>query len=306
MPGYIERALQRFVHPKPARKQHSQHAWKAPVYGSRQQYEQHDNSPALDLKDTKHVQEVLGTLLYYGRAVDCNCTIVISIGSITTQQAKATKLTLDSIVQLLDYWATHPNAIVRFRKSDMILYVESDASYLCEAKARSRAAGYHYLSSTPPNPDKLADAPAPPLNGPINVLCKILCKILSSAVEAELAGLYLNGKEAVPERITLEELGHPQPPTPMVTDNSTASGIANDSVNQHRSKAMDMRFYWIRDRVRQGQFLHVYWKKAKQTGQIIFPNITLPSTIDTSAPSTSTNRSPTTTPPLMRRRRTHH
>jgi hypothetical protein len=59
----------------------------------------------------------------------------------------------------------------------------------------------------------------------------------------------------------LEELGHEQPPTPMVTDNSAASGIANDSVKQRRSKAMDMRYYWIRDRVRQGQFL-VYWRRG--------------------------------------------
>jgi hypothetical protein len=86
-------------------------------------------------------------------------------------------------------------------------------------------------------------------------------EVLSSAAETELGGLFYNGKEAVPERITLEELGHKQPPTPMVTDNSTATGIANDCVKQKRSKAMDMRFYWIRDRVRQGQFL-VYWKRG--------------------------------------------
>jgi hypothetical protein len=56
-------------------------------------------------------------------------------------------------------------------------------------------------------------------------------------------------------------LGHPQPPTPIQTDNSTAAGIATDSVKQKRSKAMDMQFYWIRDRVRQGQYL-VYWRKG--------------------------------------------
>jgi hypothetical protein len=71
--------------------------------------------------------------------------------------------------------------------------------------------------------------------------------------------LFHNGKEAVPERITLEELGHPQPATPIVTNNSTATGIANDSVKQKQSKAMDMRFYWIWDRVRQEQFI-VYWQ----------------------------------------------
>ena len=48
----------------------------------------------------------------------------------------------------------------------------------------------------------------------------------------------------------------------METDNTTAHGIANDTVKQKRSKAMDMRYYWIRNRVRQKQF-HIYWRKGK-------------------------------------------
>jgi hypothetical protein len=139
----------------------------------------------------------------------------------------------------------------------MILYVESDASYHSVPKARSRAAGYHYLS------DKVSDPATqqPPMNGPINVMCKIFKAVLASAAECELGGLFINGQEAVPERTTLDELGHPQDATPMVTDNSTAMGIANDSIKQKRSKAMDMRFYWIRDRVRQGQFI-IHWRRG--------------------------------------------
>jgi hypothetical protein len=57
-------------------------------------------------------------------------------------------------------------------------------------------------------------------------------------------------------------MGHSQPPTPMATDNNTASGIVTDTVKQKRSKAIDMRFYWIRDRVRQGQF-QIFWSKGK-------------------------------------------
>ena len=88
-------------------------------------------------------------------------------------------------------------------------------------------------------------------------------EVLSSAAEAELGALFHNGKEACPLRIALEEMGHPQPATPMATDNDdTASGIAMDTVKQKRSKAMiDMRFYWIRDCVRQGQF-KIYWSKG--------------------------------------------
>jgi hypothetical protein len=38
-------------------------------------------------------------------------------------------------------------------------------------------------------------------------------------------------------------------------DNTSAIGIATDSIKQKRSKAVDMRFHWIRDRGRQAQFI---------------------------------------------------
>jgi hypothetical protein len=186
--------------------------------------------------------------------------MLASIGTLAAQQAKGTQHTMRGITHLLNYCATHPDAVVRFHASDMILHVESDASYLSEPKARSRAAGYYYLSDLPTTPPS-ATSKQPTANGAINVLCQILRKVVSSAAEAELAALFHNGKEACPIRIALEELGHPQPATPIQTDNNTAAGIANDTVKQKKSKAMDMRFYWLRDRVRQNQF-HVFWKKG--------------------------------------------
>eukprot|EP00980_Cylindrotheca_fusiformis_P029377 scaffold23458_cov114-Cylindrotheca_fusiformis.AAC.1 len=240
MPGYIERALQRFEHPAPTRREDSPHAWTAPNYGARQQCVTDTHSPFVDAKDTKMVQTVLGTLLYYAKAVDI--TMVTAIGSIAMDQAAATELTVKDITQLLNYAATNPDATIRFYASDMVLYVESDASYLSKTKARSRVAGFHYLSDKMPNPTD-PNAKPPPMNGAINVTCKVMKAVLSSAAEAELAGLFVNGKDSVPERITLEELGHPQGPTPIVTDNATAAGIANDSIKQKRSKSMDMRFF---------------------------------------------------------------
>ena len=86
--------------------------------------------------------------------------------------------------------------------------------------------------------------------------------VVASAAESELGALFLNGQKAVPIRTTLLELGHPQPPTPIRTDNSAACGIVNDNVRKNKSRSMDMRFFWIRDRVNQGQFL-VYWGPGK-------------------------------------------
>jgi hypothetical protein len=85
--------------------------------------------------------------------------------------------------------------------------------------------------------------------------------VLASAAEAEVGGLFINGQAACPLRTTLTKLGHHQPPTIIVTDNECAQGIANDTVKQKRSKAIDMRFYWIRDRVAQNQF-QILWKKG--------------------------------------------
>ena len=52
--------------------------------------------------------------------------------------------------------------------------------------------------------------------------------------------------------------GYPQGRTPLVTDNAVAVGFANDTIQHAKTKAIDMRYHWIRDRVRQGHF-DIFW-----------------------------------------------
>jgi len=68
-------------------------------------------------------------------------------------------------------------------------------------------------------------------------------QVLASASEAETGGLFYNGQEATTILTTLLEMGYPQPPTPLQTDNMTAAGIVNRTVKQRRSKAINMRLY---------------------------------------------------------------
>jgi len=77
--------------------------------------------------------------------------------------------------------------------------------------------------------------------------------------EAKLGTLFLNAQTVCPIHTALDELGHPQPATPLQADNSMASGIVNDTVKQKWSKAINMHFYWVRDWVHQGQF-HIFWQ----------------------------------------------
>jgi hypothetical protein len=86
---------------------------------------------------------------------------------------------------------------------------------------------------------------------------------MSSTAEAEIGAVFINAKEEEVLRTTLEELGHPQHPTPLETDNTTATAYSNGAIKQKHTKATDMRFYWIKDRVKQGQF-NVYWGPGHQ------------------------------------------
>eukprot|EP00957_Ditylum_brightwellii_P144183 10985881-Ditylum_brightwellii.AAC.1 len=70
---------------------------------------------------------------------------------------------------------------------------------------------------------------------------------MALTAEAEIGALYSNTRKSEELRLALTKMGHPQPPTPVLTDNSTACGIINKTVKQQHTHAIDMRFYWVRD-----------------------------------------------------------
>ena len=154
------------------------------------------------------------------------------LSKLSIGQAKPTTRTYDAILHFLQYAATYPNASIRYRPSNMRLIIHSDASYLSESNARSRAGGIHYLSSN-------GDPTMAPRNGAIDVISSIIPTVVSAASEAKTAGLFINGQASVAARNALADLGYPQNATPMITDNTTANGIANNTIRLKRSKAID-------------------------------------------------------------------
>ena len=257
MPAYVPKALKNLRHKKPKRPQHAPHLWNTPSYGQKVQFAESDLSPLLDKLGIKRVQQVSGIFLYYGRAVDQ--TIIVALNEISNNQANPTVKTEKACDMLLDYLATHPDATIRYHASDMILYVISDAAYLVLPQARSRAAGLFFLSNK-----NTSSPPTPKPNGAVHVLCKTLKGVSASASKAETGGLFLNAQAAVPIITALEELGHQQPVdgTPLETDNSTAHDILRAQVRMKRSKAFDMRYHWLKDRIAQRQF-NLYWAPGK-------------------------------------------
>jgi hypothetical protein len=194
----------------------------------------------------KRLQSINGTILYYARAIDP--TLLTRVSKLSSAQSTGTDQTLHDAERMLKYAITHPNAEIHFHASDMKLICYSDASYLSESKSRSRGGGYFFLGSSDYGQ----------LNGPILCTSIILDNVVSSAAESEYGAAFENAREAVYIRQTLEALGYIQPPTPIVTDNSFVKSITNGTCKVKRSKAMDMRYNWLNDRVKQGQF-NVIW-----------------------------------------------
>jgi hypothetical protein len=116
----------------------------------------------------------------------------------------------------------------------------------------------------------------------LNIL-HIILAVMSSAAEAELGALFINSKTALSMRQMLTELGHPQPGTPMQTNNATAHPLLTIKIFPKALKAMEMQFQWLRCRNAQGQFCY-YWRPDTQNWQITSPSITQPATTNLSAP----------------------
>ena len=144
--------------------------------------------------------------------------------------------------------ATHPDAKIRFKASDMILNVHSDASYLSAPKARGRAGGYFFLGKMPKDNMPIW------LNGDIHINCTTLKLVAASAAKAKLVALFHNAQMAKVIRLILEELGNKQPPTPIPVDNTTTVGIINNTIKRQKSRSMEMRYFLLIDSKAQLQF----------------------------------------------------
>jgi hypothetical protein len=118
MPEYVEPALARFNHPTPDKPQHQPHQHANPTYGATVQYAKpEDTSQWLSPSKKKYIQEVIGTFLYYGRAIDS--TMLTALSAIASAQAKPTEEAMTCCKQFLDYAATHQDAILTYKASDM-------------------------------------------------------------------------------------------------------------------------------------------------------------------------------------------
>lgn len=261
MPNYIHNLLSKLNYTPASSPQYSPHkpiSFQYTKQGGRQYVKTTPSSPFLNKLETRWVQSALGGLLFYARALDN--TMLPTLNDLSTEQACPTQQTKNNLHRLLDYANTYQHVALRFYASDMILHIDSDAAYLVLPQARSRIAGYFRLLTDPPHHRD---------NGAILIECRGLKHVVSSAAEAETHGVFHNTKLGVNIRTILIGLGHPQPPTPINTDNSTTTGFVRNNIQMKKSKSWDMNLHWLRDRENQKQF-NIQWGKGSHNGADYF------------------------------------
>ena len=177
-------------------------------------------------KPAKNASNKLWAASYYPRAVDP--TILMVLSEISSQQTAPTENSMKHINHFLDYMWTHPDAVIRYRASDMILNVNSDASYLSAPKA-------HRQLTTGWQPHQTQRRHPCPMHHPQTRCCiRSRSQTRCNVSECTRCQSFC---------LILAKLGHPQPPTLMPFDNTTTVGIVNNTIKQQQSRSMELRYF---------------------------------------------------------------
>ena len=180
MENYITNLRSKFNHPNPKKSQHSPYRHTPIICGSKVQYAaETPSSPPLDSAGKLRIQQLVGAIRYYARAVDNK--LLVALSEFSQQQSSTTNDTNIDMLQLLDYLTTYTDDVITYRTSYMILVGHADAAYLNISQACRRAGAYIMLSE---------DVLIPLHNGPVLTIAQILKNVMSSTSEAKLSGLF--------------------------------------------------------------------------------------------------------------------
>ena len=116
--------------------------------------------------------------------------------------------------------------------------VHSDVSYLWEYQTKRSAGGNVFLSDNSKDPSH---------NVIVLNIAKLMKNVMSSAAEAETGALFLNSRPVILAITTLIKMGHPQPPSPIETDNTTAIEFVGKNLTPKATQSTDIQHWWMRD-----------------------------------------------------------
>lgn len=108
MPNYVPKLLQRFFPNEIVKGAPSPAVYQPPQYGKSTQRVM-PSDPAdtlLSPPEVTRLQEIIGSLLFYARAVDY--TILSAVGHVASIQATPTRSVMDAAIRIIRYLASYP------------------------------------------------------------------------------------------------------------------------------------------------------------------------------------------------------
>jgi hypothetical protein len=228
------------------------------------------------------IQQVVGCLLFYARALDL--FVLIAVCQLSSHQSNSTQHDLSSAHRLINHVSSQRNPHKTIHPSSMALWCCTDASYLSRPKSGSVAGCSvglgdppSYLLNPPPESRRQSfktkqtlirasrliqfhpsvTSPTPIThNAPLHAFCQRIPVVVASVAEAEYAAAFGRGQVLVELTLTLTSLGHPPPL--LFVDNECAIGLTTSSVRPKKSKSIEMRLDWLKERASQQFFCLVF------------------------------------------------
>jgi hypothetical protein len=215
MPDYVTKALAQIHHLPPKKPQHSPHPYSTPVYGQKQQYTKPTTKTCqLTPAQVKLCQAFAGLFNYYAHAI--NNTMQTAVSSIvscvstcfgkTSISASTSFLIMPPLIPML---ASYTKPLKCTSGFTLMLHISMNLKHAPVTVA---------ITISPTLPISPDDPPLPH-NAPILVNSKIIDAVMSSVQESETGSGFINAKYAVPIHTILQEMGHPQGPTPLQFNN---------------------------------------------------------------------------------------
>ena len=127
MPGYIRKTFLKIQHPIPKNPEYALFKADPKQYEANVKFaKEEDDTPALSSTTIKLLQQRIGSLLFHRRVV--YMTLLNVLITLASAQANVREAKFRAMVQQLNYCDMYPDAIIRYKQSNMILSINSYVS----------------------------------------------------------------------------------------------------------------------------------------------------------------------------------
>ena len=196
--------------------------------------------------EVKLLQQMVGSALWFSKNCDYSALFAVTAAASTPSFT----LKRERLLRIFAYWKQFPEPFVTYVASDMVLRGVCDASYASEPGAKSRIGAGFWLGSK--------DDAYVVNNGLIEAASWKVDIVCGSVMEAEYIALYMLAQRAIFLKHICVALGYEQKSIDLYTDNACAKGIAEQSITMKRSRTVDIKYHWVRQRVQMGEF-RIIW-----------------------------------------------